>query len=241
MVKGEVQSVAKLRTLRSHRNFVWLSIFVSTLVFSGFARTYFLHRWFGTPDLSRFMHVHAVVMTSWIALFLVQTLLISARRVSIHRSLGFIGIACAFLVVTFGVSATVMSAHREVAANSKEAPTFLVVLALELTQMAMFAGFLTAGFCLRNRVDYHKRFMLLGTFCMLPNPIVRIVRLQSFIAPLTIWSVLIVLVALVDRRTSGEMHPVFGRWAGVEIAVLWLAYFVGISPGWQSLARTVVS
>jgi len=127
MVTGGVQGVAKLRTLRFHRNFLWLSIFVSTLVFSGFARTYFLHRWFGISDLSRFMYVHAVVMTSWIALFLVQTLLISAGRVNIHRTLGFIGIACAFLVVTFGVTATVMSAHREVAANSKEAPTFLVV------------------------------------------------------------------------------------------------------------------
>jgi hypothetical protein len=107
--------------------------------------------------------------------------------------------------------------------------------------MAMFTGFIAAGICLRNRVDYHKRFMLLGTFCMLPNPIVRIVRLQSFIAPLTIWSVLIVLVALLDRRASGRLHPVFGRWAGVEIVLLWLAYFVGISQLWQRVARSVVS
>jgi len=140
MAHDAVQTVATLRLSRSHKFFVWLSALVLILVIAGFARTYFFHRWFGTPDLSRFMHVHAVVMTSWIVLFFVQSILISARRVRLHRTLGFAGIAFAFLVVAFGVSATVMSARREVTAHSRETPTFLVVLALELPRWRCSQG-----------------------------------------------------------------------------------------------------
>jgi hypothetical protein len=82
--------------------------------------------------------------------------------------------------------------------------------------------------------------MLLATFCMLPNAIVRIVRVPSFVVPLCIWSLLIVIVVLVDCAIHRRFHPLF-RWAGVEIVLLWFALFLGTSSTWQHVAQFAVS
>lgn len=225
----------------SHRLFIWVASIITLCVVVGFSRTYYLHRWFGQPDLRLFLHAHGIAMTSWIALVQIQTLLVSAKRVGLHRKLGFLGIVSAVLVVTFGVSATVIAARREVLARAPDVSTVITVLALELTQMLMFGGFVFAGLWLRNRPEYHKRLMLLGTLCMLPNALVRITFWwPSFILPLILWTLLIVSIAIADLAVHRRLHPVFARWAALQIGLLWLAYFVGISPVWQSFARHVV-
>ena len=181
-------------------------------------------------------------MTSWITLFLVQTLLISARRVQLHRKLGLLGIVFAVLVVAFGVSATVIAAKREVAAQTPGVPIVITVLALELTQMLMFGGFVFAGLWLRNRPEYHKRLMVLATLCMIPNALVRLtVWWPSFLPPLILWTILIVSIAVTDLAVHRKLHPVFAKWATVQICLLWLAYFVGVSTFWQSWARRALA
>ena len=206
-------SADSLRIQRSSRRlFVSAAVLIAISVFVGFSRTHYLHRWFHKPNLSLFLHVHAAVMSSWIALFLIQALLIPAGKTAFHRKLGLLGMVLATLVPIFGVSATIMAARREVLAHAQDAPIVKIVLALELTQMLIFAGFVAAGFLLRKRADFHKRLMLLATLCMLPNAIVRIIRLQSFIIPLIIWSLSIALVVLIDGLVQRKLHPAFLRY-----------------------------
>jgi hypothetical protein len=232
----------KLQIRHSSRKlFVFAALLIAIAVFAGFSRTYYLHRWFRQPALSTFLHVHAIVMTSWIALFLIQTLLISGRRIALHRRLGFVGMISATLVPVFGILATVIAARREVLVHAQDVRIVIIVLALELIQMLMFAGFVTAGFLLRDRADYHKRLMLLATFCMLPNAIVRIVRMQSFIIPLIIWTVSIAVVVFVDCLVQRKVHRVFARYAVFEVVMLWLAFFAGSSETWQQFAAWAVS
>ena len=188
-----------------------------------------------------FLDVHAFAMSLWIALFFIQTMLISVRRVRLHRNLGILGMASAALVPMLGVSATTMATKREIVAHAQDVPVVITVLALELTQMIMFSGFAAAGFLLRHHAGYHKRFMLLATFCMVPNAIVRIIRMQSFLVPLAIWSLLIAIAVLIDLRIQGRLHPVFGNWAFLQVALLWFALGVGLSTTWQNLVRSYVS
>jgi len=101
-------------------------------------------------------------MTGWIALFAVQTLLISSHRVRTHRALGMFGAGYAVLVVIMGCTATVLAARREVLAHSQFVSGFLSVLALELTQMFLFASHVGLAVLFRNRGGYHKRLMLLN-------------------------------------------------------------------------------
>jgi hypothetical protein len=182
-------------------------------------------------------------MTGWIALFVIQTFLISSNRARIHRVLGAFGAGYALLVVVMGSTATVLAARREVRAHSEFVSSFLTVLALELTQMLLFGSLVALGIWLRNRAGYHKRLVLLGTFCMLPNPIVRLfiwVGFGSNIAILTLWALLVTAVVLLDSMRNRRLHPAFGLGATITIAFLYLAYFGSLTPIWQRFAANAV-
>jgi hypothetical protein len=211
-----------------HRFFAWLAVSIVVLVFVGFSRTYYLHSLFRTPNLSTFLHVHGAVMSGWILLFAVQTFLIASNRPRIHRFLGALGAGYTVLVVIMGCTATVLAARREVLARSQFVSGFLTVLALELTQMLLFASLVATGIWLRNRTGYHKHLMLLATFCILPNPIVRLfiwAGLGSNIVILSVWAVLVTVVVLLDSMRNRGLHPAFGFGATISIAFLYLAYF----------------
>ena len=143
MMVTKATTLSELRATRrqSERHiFTWLATAIVLLVFVGFSRTYYLHTLFKTPKLTIFLHVHAAVMTGWIALFAFQTFLITSGRIRIHRILGTFGADYAVLVVLMGTTATLVAARREVRAHSESVSSVLTVLALELTQMLLFGS-----------------------------------------------------------------------------------------------------
>lgn len=239
-----LSELAVVHRQSEHRFFVWLAISIAILVSVGFARTYYLHSLFKTPELSTFLHVHGAVMTGWIVLFAVQTFLIASNHTRIHRALGTFGAGYAALVVVMGCTATVLAARREVLAHSQFVPSFLTVLALELTQMLLFASLVASGVWMRNRAGCHKRLMLLATFCILPNPIVRLFIWAGFgsnIMILSCWALLVTAIVLLDSIRNGRLHPAFGIGATIAIAFLYSAYFASLTPIWQRFAASAVS
>jgi hypothetical protein len=73
------------------RFYGWAAVTVALIVLVGFARTYYLKAFFGTRTLTPFVHFHGLVMSAWVVLFIVQTRLIAAHRVVLHRALGVLG------------------------------------------------------------------------------------------------------------------------------------------------------
>jgi hypothetical protein len=225
------------------RFFAWLAGLIVVLVFVGFARTYYFHSIFGMPALSRFLHLHGAVMTGWIVLFAVQTFLIASNHTHTHRILGAFGAGYAVLVVIMGCTATVLSARHAVLAHSEFVSSILTVLALELTQMILFAFLVAIGIWFRNRPGYHKRLMLLATFCMLPNPIVRLFVWAGFgtnIVILSFWASLVAAIVLFDSIQNRKLNPAFGFGSTMSIAFLYVAYFASRTPVWQQFAAKVV-
>ena len=246
-MRTDARTLSEVRAIRwqaERRFFAWLAGSIVLLVFVGFSRTYYLHSLFRTPKLSIFLHVHAAVMTGWIVLFAVQTFLIASNRTRTHRALGTFGAGYAVLVVVMGCTATVLASRREVLAHSQFVSGFLTVLALELTQMLLFASLIASGIWLRNRAGYHKRLMLLATFCILPNPIVRLFIWAGFgsnIVILSFWASLVAAVVLIDSMRNRKLHPAFAIGATSAVAFLYIAYFGSLTPLWQRLATKAVS
>jgi hypothetical protein len=83
---------------------------IAALVFVGFARTFFLKYWFETPALTKLLHLHGAVFTSWLALHYTQARLIAARRVDLHRRLGIFGAVLGYSMFFLGVSVAIQSA-----------------------------------------------------------------------------------------------------------------------------------
>lgn len=237
--------------LRSNRSdlpfFVGITTAIVVFVFAGFARTFYLHQLFGVPAPTPFMSFHGALMSGWILLLLVQTTLVAKRRVLWHRRLGIFGACYAGVLVAAGCTATLIAAAREVRAHSMDVASQLSVLALELTQMLLFACLVGSAVWLRNRHDWHKRLMLLATLCILPNVIVRISLLTSSaffqrnITLLSLWALLVVVVVALDSYRLRRVHPAFVFGGMVAVSSLYAAYFVSLTPLWMRFATWLVT
>ena len=85
--------------------------------------------------------------------------------------------------------------------------------------------------------------MLLATFCMLPNPIVRLFLWAGFgsnLVILSLWASLVAAIVLLDSLRNRRLHPAFGLGAAVAIAFLYLAYFGSLTQLWQRFAAKAV-
>jgi hypothetical protein len=70
------------RTVKDRRLYFWSTVLIPVVVLLGFARTYYLKGLFATPAIpNRLVHIHGIVMTSWVLLFVVQVGLVARRRI----------------------------------------------------------------------------------------------------------------------------------------------------------------
>ena len=100
-----------------------LAILFATLTLAGFARTFYASSLFGQPTPAPFIIFHGVLMTGWVGLYAVQTVLIDVRRTQWHKWLGYAGAGFAALIPPIGYLATTGAAIREVRANTSFMPT----------------------------------------------------------------------------------------------------------------------
>lgn len=239
---------ANLNSKRSDQPFfVGIASVIVVFVFVGFARTFYLHQLFGVPSSTSFISFHGSLMSGWILLLFFQATLVAKRRVIWHRKLGIFAACYAGVIVVVGCTATLIAAAREVRAHSVNVGSQLNVLALELTQMLLFACLVGSAVWLRNRYDWHKRLMLLATLCILPNVIVRISFLttsdffQRNITLLSLWALLVLVVVALDSYRRRRVHPAFGLVGPITVISLYAAYFVGLTPSWIRFASWLVS
>ena len=62
------------------RLWAWAAGGSALVIFAGFAQSFYLKPWFGTPALSPLMLAHGVVMTLWFVLLLTQLRLVARGR-----------------------------------------------------------------------------------------------------------------------------------------------------------------
>ena len=112
--------------------------------------------------------------------------------------------------------------------------------------MALFAGFVSAAVAMRRRPDFHKRYMLLATACMMPSAFSRIplnltFMMSDFLSILVLSDLLILLWIAVDTMRNRRLHPAFG-WGGlILIGSLNLAYLGAKSAPWLRFGTWLVS
>lgn len=152
--------------------YVGISVLIAATVFAGFAPTYFLKSYFGSPPLIPLLHLHGLVFSSWIVLLLTQTTLVAANRTDIHRRLGIAGGVIAATMVVVGTMTAITRASQGAAPPGGPPP--LVFLAIPLFDMLVFSSLVSAGFYFRRRPDVHKRLMLLATISILTAAIARL-------------------------------------------------------------------
>jgi hypothetical protein len=218
-----------------------IAITAAVVVLVGFSRTYFLRPYFETVPLDTALHVHGLVFSAWIALFVAQTSFVATRRIDVHRKVGWAGACLAAAMVVVALNAAVHGAHRDIAAGYEtESLRFFTTPVLA---MAMFASLVALAVLMRARPETHKRLMLLSTFSLLDAAIARWPIPGIADAPLAQYAIadaFIVAAMLYDVASRRAVSPVY-VWGGLAIvAEQWARDALGATAVWQSLAAKIL-
>ena len=229
-------------TGKDRRMYIWFALFMPIVVLAGFARSYYLKGVFGFPALpSLLVHVHGIVMTSWVVLFVTQVTLVETGRTRTHQRLGVFGAILAVLIVIVGVLTGIAGAAR----GATPGPPALQFLVIPLGDMLVFAILVgTALYFRRGRLDVHKRLMLLAAVNLLAPAIARIpLHFIETGGPLAFFGLTdLCLLACIgyDTVRNRRLHPAFLWGALFIIAFQPLRLMLGGTDIWLRFATMLV-
>lgn len=213
---------------------------VLLLVFAGFAQSYYLKRLFGGDALSVLLHIHGLVMTLWILLFMLQVRLIATHKLALHRRVGMWGMGLALLVMVIGIATAVDSARR-----AQAAPGGLSFLATSLGGLFVFVALVVLGLIYRRQRDFHSRFMLLANLSILAPAIARIpldvIERGGLTLIFILKDVCVLAFVFYDVASTRRLHPAT-VWASLFIIASYpVTRMVGTSSVWIDIAKWLVN
>jgi hypothetical protein len=216
-----------------------MGVFVALVGFTGFARTYYLSRWFeapqGTPAIDALLHIHGAVFTAWLVLAAVQPALVAGGNRRLHRRLGYFGAATALSMAIVG-NITAIAAMKS---GFLFFPNKFAFYAIPFFAINTFALLVALAVLWRNRAETHKRLMLLSSTQIIEAALARLDAMQPG-APFSFTfgaDIIIVAGIAYDLVSRGKVHKVW-VWGGAAVVLsqimrLWIMN----TQGWQGFAQ----
>jgi hypothetical protein len=208
------------------------------------------------PPLPPVMHVHALLMGSWLLLLFTQALLMAMGRRSLHRKIGAAAVLLVPLILVTMVSLvrigfvdveTASAAHTVDPAEISNMQLIVSSLLPEQARAALFFSLFTIwGLWVRNRdPQAHKRLMVLATLMPLPAGIDRIEWLPSTLPGSSDSSSLYMLlwlspVLLYDLLRCGRLHRVYVIGLLLNLPLAIASHFIAGSAWWIATAPRLV-
>jgi hypothetical protein len=180
-----------------------MALLALAIVVTGFGHSYFFAGMMRARLPSPLVHVHAAILTAWMAVQASQPTLVAANRVDWHQRVGVVGMLVATAVPVIGILAVVGEIRR---------PPFDIEhgaldLAFVIAAAADFA--VLAFFGLRERdkdLSAHKRLMLLATISILGPAIGRLSFVTSPTIYYLVFAILLALVITFDIASLRKVH-----------------------------------
>ena len=222
--------------------FVAMAALIILTVFAGFAPSFYLRSSFH-PDheLSVLLHIHGLAFSTWIILFMVQTLLIARGSRRLHQRLGWFAFGVAVVMLLLVGAATAEQMRRGL--PLVDAATDI---SLNFFGAIMFGVPLVGAVYSRKRPDWHKRLMLCATLGLLGAPILRLILLSTNLEFPTaiIWGALIgdlffLPCVAYDLLTRGRIHRAYTYVLTLFIASQIAMVYFPSWPPWLSVSRAV--
>lgn len=223
--------------------FTSMALLMLALVFIGFAPSYYLSGVLPPPPglkpPTTLVHIHGVLFSAWMLLFVVQTQLVAWRRTDLHRMLGIAGFVLLPLMIVVATISALYGVHRASGPPMIPPLTFLAVPLLDVPVFALLIG---GALAFRRTPPMHKRLMLIAMIGMMSPAIGRIPLQPPFVGPIAIFGLpdlFLLALILFDLMTLGRPHRAT-LWGGLLLVgsqILRLA--VWETEGWLTFARWV--
>ena len=209
------------------------------------------------PPFPLVLHVHAVVMGSFLLLLLAQTWLMATGRRAYHMQLGLFGYALAALLIVVGFVLVPTSYHllwdaAQAAPPDKREGALIPVriweniMLIQIRIGLLFALFLAIAFKARGRnAGMHKRMMFLATAMAMPAGIDRIPWLPHTMPESPLSADLYTLVAVApmflwDVVRNRSVHPAYVVWLAVCIPCAIVMNLLWDTPWWHGAAKQLM-
>jgi hypothetical protein len=209
------------------------------------------------PPFPLVLHMHAVLMGSFLLILLTQTWLMATGRRQYHMQIGLFGYAVGALLVIVGlVLVPTMYLQTWQAAQSappgvreglqQSLPVRENIMLLQMRIGILFPLFLAIAFKARGRnAGIHKRMMFLATVMALPAGIDRIPWLPHTMPASPLSPDLYVLAAISpmfiwDVIRNRSVHPAYVIWLAVNIPFAIAVHGLWDTPWWHQTAQQLL-
>ncbi|MFM9977972.1 MAG: hypothetical protein ACKVOP_08010 [Sphingomonadaceae bacterium] len=197
------------RARNDDRFFLNTALLMAAIIVAGFSLQLAMGRSSFASPLR--VHLHAVVMSGWVVIFVAQTALVASGSLTLHRRLGWIGAGWVVAMIVTGFVVTIAMVRNG------SVPFFftpLQFLVFDPVSMLTFAGLTAAAIVNRHRTDWHRRLHLCGT-AMLLGPAFGRLMPMPLLAPYAFEAtavaiLLFLLGVMVADRPEGRTHPAWG-------------------------------
>ncbi len=210
------------------------------------------------PPFPLVMHLHAVLMGSYLILLTTQTWLAATGRLRWHMQLGIVAAAIVPALVIVGLMLVHTLYHDTWTAAQAAAPAarekldaLLLrkenILLVQIRMSILFPTFVAIG-VLARRTDagLHKRMMILATIVVLPPAIDRITWLPGTFPISFATTELYMLLALApmflwDVSRNGFVHRAYLIYFAVSLPFAIALNTVWNTPLWHAIARPLLA
>jgi hypothetical protein len=209
------------------------------------------------PPFPLVLHMHAVLMGSFLLLLLAQSVMMATGRNALHKQVGVAAFVLvpAIVVVGFVLAPTMYyqvwgGAHfgppQVRTALAPVVPLVENILLLQISAGLLFALFITIA--IRARADnagMHKRMIFLGTAVPLGAAIDRMTWLPSSM-PGNPWAAYLWILAAVspmfvwDLIRNQRVHEAYRIWLSIYLPVAALVVFAWDKPWWHVTAQHIM-
>jgi hypothetical protein len=225
--------------------FLAIAILFPIIVLIGFGPTYYLKGFFSTPPVARtLIHLHGLVMSAWVILFVVQVYLIRSTKIKLHQRLGILGIIIGLALIVIGFLTAIASAKY----GSNSTPPGvkpLEFLVVPVFDVFVFGVLFAAALYYRRNAPNHKRLMLLTVINLLPPAIARFpFGLTAAFGPLWFFGVpdlLALIFVIVDTWRNKKLNKVFLAGTIFLIASHWFRLPFSTTQVWNDFAVWLTS
>jgi hypothetical protein len=246
--------------------YVWMAATCMAIAVLGFMPSYFVPMAKGAFKGEPIIHIHGLILFSWLLFFFVQSLQVARGKVLAHRTWGVLGVSI-YTAMAFIIMAVVSMRIAQAALPGQPAGLAHDMRAFEwisVSDLVIGVPTFILAIVYVKRPEIHKRLMLLVMLGGMGAPIARwflfflaphadphappwpaglpqVGAPPVFVAipPVLVAALLLVVAIVYDWRTRGSPHPVY-LWGGaVGLLFMITAVPVAESPAWQSFATAL--
>jgi FtsH-binding integral membrane protein len=184
-----------------------LALAMMATVVWGFWRSYYGPLIHGDMHRPWIIHLHAVVFTAWMLLFLLQASLPSLGRPNLHRRIGRVAMAYGMVVALVGIAASILVPASRVAAGQMPLERASLVVLYNLTDIVTFGGFIAAAMYQRRRPESHRRLIICAVVALTGAAVGRVLPSGSLLY-LLVWLLPLLVLIAIDLLQRRRPHPV---------------------------------